>query len=261
MLPPEAVHELGLSHPTHGGNTCVVVVSHDCDIANDDLNAEPCVEVIVGRLLTSIDGNLAWGKAPRKLHYTVDCEGKPAHIELSTGGKQLVHEENLAHFQPNDSFALDRKALATLRSWLGSRYNRASFPDTFVDRMRSTRADEKLAKALAQSGELISFVFFDVDGGKSIERSAGQPYELSIVLVFPPGNDPTESADAAEKLTEEVADAVGKRLSGGKDIVLQSCFAVSEDDIPVSKAKVLTQWRLEHMTLKATQDSPGPPQL
>lgn len=43
-----------------------------------------------------------------------------------------------------------------------------------------------------------------------------------------------------------------------KDIALKSCLAISEDDLTVSKAKLLTQWRLEHMTLRAEGPQPAP---
>ncbi len=31
-------------------------------------------------------------------------------------------------------------------------------------------------------------------------------------------------------------------------------MSISEDDLPVSKARLLTQWRLEYMTLKADDE-------
>jgi len=261
VVPATAAQCLGLANPVDAANTCVVVISHDCDIANDNLLAEPCVEVIVGRVVAKIEGNFAWGKAPRVLHYAAMRGLESVGIEVATSEKRCIKKMELAGFEPDRSFQIDGKILATLRSWLGSRYNRASFPDAFVKRMQSAKADIKLAKALESSGDLISFVYFDVDGGANIERLDGDPYQLNIVLVFPPGADAEESADDAEKLAGEVEQAVGARLSGGKAIALRSCFAVSEDDLPVSKAKVLTQWRLEHMTLKSDNTQPGPPAL
>ena len=45
------------------------------------------------------------------------------------------------------------------------------------------------------------------------------------------------------------------------DIRLKTCFAMSEDDLPVSKARVLMQWRLEYLSLRAEADQAGPPAL
>lgn len=153
------------------------------------------------------------------------------------------------------------KALSILRSWLASRYHRAAFPDTFVNRMNASKAAEKLAKVLQAFGAHISFVYFDLDGGQSVERAQGDPYQLSVVLVHVVQGDAEEDADQAELAAEAVEKALQARLTGGNDIVLNSCFAISEDELPVSKARLLTQWRLEHMSHKAQEAQPEPPAL
>jgi len=261
VLPLAAVEQLQLHHPTDAAATCVVVISHDCDLANDNLTVEPHVELIVGRLVDQASGNYTWGKAPRTLHYTVTRSADPVHIELISTRKRVIAKSELACFAPDDAFILDGRTLAVLRSWLGSRYNRAAFPDAFVNRMGATKADTKLAKVLEKYGELISFVYFDVDTGRHVERADGDPYELSIVLVFDPGEDAEDSSVTADRVAEAVESAVGGRLQDGKAVVLKSCFAISEDDLPISRAKVLTQWRLEYMTLRAEDDQPRPPEL
>jgi hypothetical protein len=48
------------------------------------------------------------------------------------------------------------------------------------------------------------------------------------------------------------------RLTDKKQIIIKSCIAISEDDLPVSPARALTHWRVEHMTLRADGDHPGP---
>ena len=61
VLTAATVQELKLLHPDTPDSTCVVVISHDCDLVAD-LEIEPCVEVIVGRHLTKGDGNYFWAK-------------------------------------------------------------------------------------------------------------------------------------------------------------------------------------------------------
>ena len=41
-------------------------------------------------------------------------------------------------------------------------------------------------------------------------------------------------------------------------ITLKQCMSISEDDLTVIKARLLTQWRLEYMTIKADEDQLGP---
>lgn len=149
-----------------------------------------------------------------------------------------------------------------LRSWLAIRYNRAAFPDPFVKRMG--KVGKALAKLVEPQGALVSAIFFDVDGGKELDRSDGSPYDLGVVLAYAPGADPDKAADAAVALETAVEKVFAEKhfdnaTGKWKDIVLKSCLSISEDDLPVSKAKLLMQWRLEHMTLRAEETQPAPP--
>lgn len=261
VLANDAVKALLPQYKDELASIRVVVIQHDCDLANEDLNAEPNVEVIVGRLLDKPNGSFTWGKSPRTLHHHILLEGQSRYIELVSTKKISLQKERLAQFNPSDEYEIDGQSLATLRSWLGSRYNRAAFPDAFVNRMRITKAEEKLNKVLANFGHDISFVFFDVDEGVHVERLDGDPYELSIVLVYPPGQDADAAHDNAEKVVEKINAAIQSRLVDGNEITLKTCFSISKDDLPVSHAKLLTQWRLEYMTHRADVDQPGPPEL
>jgi hypothetical protein len=77
----------------------------------------------------------------------------------------------------------------------------------------------------------------------------GEPYELRIVLANPPGDDAEASAEAADDLAEALKEDCEAKLQDKKQIIVKSCIAISEDDLTVSRARVLTDWRLEHMTL------------
>lgn len=260
VLPQDAAAHFGLTNAADPNSTCAVVISHDCDLANDSLEIEPCVEVIVGRKVAAENGNFSWGKAPRTLHYPVQHEGVPATLELVATEKVSLRKAELASFEPDPRFTLDGQTLSVLRRWLSARYDRAAFADTFVTRMRETKADAKLAKALEAHGQHVSFTYFDVDKGQCVERVEGDPYSLKVVLVFHPGDDPDAAADAAEDAAEAVEKALRSRLSeGGLAIRLDACFAISEADISISQARLLSHWRLEYMTHRAEDGQLGPP--
>lgn len=264
VLTAEAIQALGLSHPETPDSTCVVVISHDCDLANHDLQVEPHVEIIIGRHLPEGNGNYFWAKAPRTLHVDVLRDDAPAIVELVATAKGVVLKEALAAFAPDTAFSFPGKSLSALRSWLGIRYNRAAFPDPFVDRLSQSKVDKRLAKIIEPVGNLLSAVYFDVDGGKEIDHSDGSPYELKIVLAYPPGDDPEQAADEVEKLETEISDLFEKKYfdqATGKwnGVALKQCMSISEDDLRVSRARLLTQWRLEYMTLKADEEQPGAP--
>ncbi|MES1980971.1 MAG: hypothetical protein V4443_00715 [Pseudomonadota bacterium] len=262
ILTREAAQALGLCHPTAPESTCVVVISHDCDLANDELHVEADVEVIVGRNITLGDGNYFWAKAPRTLHVDVQQNGASRVIELVATAKRSIPKNVLASYLPDITYSFPGKSLSALRSWLGFRYNRTAFPDRFVDRLCQAKVDKRLAKIIQPVGNLLSAVYFDVDGGKEIDRSDGCPYDLKIVLAYPPGEDPEQTANKVEQLeaaidelfTEKFYDRATEKWNG---IVLKMCMAISEDDLTVSQARLLTQWRLEYMTLKADEDQPN----
>jgi hypothetical protein len=265
VLTAEAIQVLGLSHPKSPDSTCVVVISHDCDLANDTLQVEPDVEVIVGRHLPKGDGNYFWAKAPRTLHVDVLQNDTAAVVELVATAKRLIPKQALAAFFPDAAYSFPGKSLSALRSWLGVRYNRAAFPDLFVVRLSQSKVDKRLAKIIEPVGNLLSAVYFDVDGSKEIDHSDGSPYELKIVLAYPPGDDPEQAADDVEKLETAIADLFEEKhfdQATGKwnGIALKACMSISEDDLRVSRARLLTQWRLEYMTLKADEEQPDAPE-
>ena len=264
ILTAEAIQALKLSHPETPDLTCVVVISHDCDLANDVLQIEPDVEIIVGRHLQKGDGNYFWAKAPRTLHVDVLQNDTAAVLELVATAKRLIPKEALAAFSPDAAYSFPGKSLSALCSWLGVRYNRAAFPDSFVNHLYQSKVDKRLAKIIEPVGNLLSAVYFDVDGGKEIDHSDGSPYGLKIVLAYPPGDDPEQTADDIEKLQTAIADLFEDRhfdpaTDKWNGIDLIQCMSISEDDLPVSRARLLTQWRLEYMTLKAEKEKPGAP--
>lgn len=257
VLDATAATALGLQNSVGAGATIVVVISHDCDLAIDNLVVEPHVEVIVGRQVLVANGNCTWGKAPRTLHIPMLHQGSEIIVELVATAKHTVQKSDLAQSDPDLSFSLDGRGLKVLRSWLSARYDRSAFSDVFVERMKETKLDIKLAKILEPRSDLISSINFEIDEGILYERPAGEPYALRIVLVYAPGTDPDAAANAADSVVEEIETLCQERLKSGAEILLKGCMAISEDDMPISRAKVLMQWRLEHMTHKADATKAG----
>lgn len=257
VLAKDAAEALGLVHPEPEAKAVAVVISHDCDLTCDNLDAEPDVEVVLGRIVGTANGNFVGGKSPRTLHLSMMRAGTEVIVELVATQKRICPKDVLAMFQPDGAFELHGRGLAVLRSWLSARYNRSAFPDAFVDRMRATKFDVKLAKLLEPNGHLISHVFFDLDRGKVVERQEGDPYELSIVLVSAPGEDSEQTADAADAVAEKIAEAADERFGEKKEITLRRCISVSEDQLTIAQARTMMQWRLEHMTHKSG-DQAGP---
>src|SRR5215467_11751242 len=67
-----------------------LAISHDCDIANDNLDAEPYVEFVLGRIINEINGSYEFAKNPRILHLMLTLAGAPGKIELIAHKKYLI---------------------------------------------------------------------------------------------------------------------------------------------------------------------------
>lgn len=262
VLGIEAVESLGLEHPDFPTDTTVVVISHDCDLANANLKAEPFVEVVIGRKVATAKGDFSWGKSPRTLHLEYNQKGAPVFLEVVATDKLCIEKNLLAPFVPDAAYQLSPKSLSGLRHWLSVRYNRAAYSDHFVDRMKDAKLDEKLASRIRKY-PAISTVFFDVDRGEEKEHADDSPHELSIILAYVPGDDPDETFDQVFPAEEDIeqlfaARAYDAKSETWKGIALRSCVLISEDDLTVSQARKLSQWRLEHMSLRADDGQLAP---
>jgi hypothetical protein len=86
---------------------------------------------------------------------------------------------------------------------------------------------------------------------------------LSIILAYLPGDDPDETFDQVFPVEDEIeqlfaAGAYDAKSETWKGIALRSCVLISEDNLTVSQARKLSQWRLEHMSLRAADGQFSP---
>jgi hypothetical protein len=261
VLSGTALERLGLQHPASPENTCVVVIGHDCDLANCNLAAEPQVEVIVGRVVSPGVGTFMWSKSPRTLHLPFQRDGREVFAELVATDKQFIPKSELAAEQPSQEWGLTPTNLSVLRSWLAVRYNRAAFPDNFVVRMRKKPdMESRMAKILDDHAE-ITAVYLDLDGGENFERPPEELYGLSIFLAFNPNPEPIEAGDAADLAAAAIDKLFNEKCRDKKTgkwqyIELKKCEPLSEDDLPVSKQRLLREWKLDYVSLKADAEQP-----
>jgi hypothetical protein len=254
LLSREAFNQLELQKLNSSTDACAVVISHDCDLANPNLEDEPDVEIIVGSFVAKLDGNYAHAKTPRTLHLEVQIGSAEKIIELIAIKKTTIAKKLLAKFSPDKNHLLANVALSALRSWLSIRYNRAAFPDSFVDRFNQVK--EKFNKLIKPSEKTLLSVYFDLDRGEIVQRVDGSPYQLSIILVYYAKDDPFDASETISALVKKIEDLFEEKYfiekaEAWNSIELKSCISISDEAITISQARQLQQWHLEHMTLKA----------
>ena len=260
LLGSDAVAALGLCHSVKPEQTLVIVASHDCDLTQHP-EGEPFVEVVVGCVLANKDGTYAHAKSARKLHVefagTSACWG-----EYEASAKVPIDKWALNEFKPRTDATLSPEDQATFQMWLASRYRRSAFPDEFERRlMRETKLNDKIAKAVKPHGELISGVFFDVDGGVEVTRvGPDDTYTLDITILHqaePNFEAAEKAADAAAKTIKMAfKDKLFAPTKTWRHIELRSCESLSESVLTYQVFKQLKRWRLDHISLAADPQQP-----
>ncbi len=250
----------------------VVVVSHDCDLAQPS-DSEAFVEVVIGSFLdTPPDGNFTNCKNLRRLH--IECSAGTTNrvLDLDTSKrlllpKDLVEGARIAMIQhePCEQHRMTARERNTLQHWLSARYKRAAFPDEFDRRLKSeTGVAERLAKAFKDSGEHVVAVFFDVDQGEENTRDGeDDPYELTVTLLYATGDDPQVSKAAAVAAAIKVTEIFNTRcflkkgsVQAWRWIELQDVEVIADTALSYAQSQLLTRWHADHISLRT--DPPQP---
>lgn len=259
ILGADSVSVISASLPVVDQETVVVVISHDCDLAEQSLDREPYVELMVGKVVSKADGGKRFGKALRFLHVDYSKDGNDAVVELFAVQKIVARRDAwFKENKPDQSWVLKQNEVRKLRNWLATRYERSAFSNSFVARLNQKKIPAAIETLLKEAG-YISHVYFDVDGGEELELLSGQTHTLRIFLAFVSGDNPVDTEDAAENVAEEIDNIFTEAFSSQNqhsqqrqwtDIQLLDCISLSEDDIKLSNARRLSEWRFEYLSYR-----------
>lgn len=260
LLPAEAIRDLNLSYPNNESATVAIVITHDCDLAQDP-GAEPTIEIIVGGAIEVADGNFAYAKSVRTLH--LNCTNGPTKkiIELRAPDKSSIPKEILLGYEPEQETSLTYEELVVLQRWLAARYHRSAFPDEFVRRIKHSGIEDVLKNIIKKFGVYLRAIFFDVDEGAAIERvEASDTYNLNAILLYDTDNDPSVAEGKAVEASDAIKKAFVEKCCKGSvwvNIELQSCEVMSDQAISFRQSLSLKEWRAEHVSLKGKPPQPS----
>jgi hypothetical protein len=258
LLTCEAAAALGLVGATDQGNRAIVI-THDCDLPHV---SEHSVEVIVAELVVEApkpDPQLSYAKNPRRLHLAYEVDDAPLLVlELRHGNRRSVPKGDFAARAIKDeSLALPADAKRSLKQWLAARYGRPAFPNAFEERLRKhsgkRTVEQLIAKILEREAKYLVGLFFDLGEQRGAEAVEGEPYALSISVVY----DATEGGPIARKSAERVAGQLRELFENvyGKpgtatEIALDACEAVADTLMTLADLRRVDQWRLEYISLR-----------
>ena len=253
ILSIDSVKALGLLHPKSSDDTVVLVISHDCDLAQLP-DVEPHCEAIVGFPIENIDGSLAHAKNIRRLHLTFSGGDISLTAEFNAIDKRLIDKSTLAKHQPATNVRLTPDELVTLQTWLSVRYKRSSFATEFDRRIKDRKFFEKFIKIIKASGTNILEVLFDVDSGHELNREGpNDPYSLAIYLLFNVADDPEKAKAAAASAASEISDLAKKCFfidEKWQNIELRECIPVSAAELSIHNRRFLKAWSFEYLSLR-----------
>ncbi|MEM5300144.1 hypothetical protein VSR82_38830 [Burkholderia sp. JPY481] len=171
-----------------GGQHRVVVISHDCDLAND---REPFVECIVADIVATAEPTFTRARNVRRLHlsYTTG-EGETLALELRHDARSVVGTAmfDAIAANPDASVTLNADEKRALKQWLAARYGRPAFPNAFENRLRRKHkgktVEQLTGKLLEPYNAHLVGVFFDLDTARFQDLEDGEPYFLRITVAY-----------------------------------------------------------------------------
>jgi hypothetical protein len=258
LLSGEDARSLGILEDANQ-DRCVVVISHDCDLPHP---SENFVEVIVGRLIKACDPQLVRAKNPRKLHLKfLSAAGDELPVELCHADRTQVEKDHFSKIASGDwSFTLTGDEKRALKQWLAARYGRPAFPNNFETRLTKfigkRKLEHQIAKILEPVAENLVAILFDLGDQRDAELAEGEPYGLSISVVY----DSSEAGSAAREAAESVANEVKNLFTQtygtadiATEIALEKCAAVSDTFVNLADLRKVDQWRVEYISLGEDQ--------
>ena len=256
MLSARSACALGLVGEAESGHRVLIAVSHDCDIASENLIAEPAVEFIVGDLIDKVDGSFTRAKNARVLHLEFNTPDGKRAVALFIRRRVEVAKIELAAHEPEAGWThASPKAITSLRWWLAARYFRSSFADTFESRLSQSNLSQKIDALLSPLGELVYGIFFLVDDGSGDNLEDAELHELRAVIVYDAENADNSQIDSIKDCADNVAAAFKSKLRDKMSghwtkIELITCIAVSDEVFSFADSRLYKLWRLEFRSLE-----------
>lgn len=256
LLTQDAAAELTALNGAVGERHRVVVITHDCDLPHD---GETSVEVIVADVVSAANPQFSYAKNPRKLHLGYEIAGgQSIVIELRHAERRAVPKEEFEKHAARDgnaSLLVDAKR--ALKQWLAARYGRPAFPNAFEDRLRKSvgkknTVERRIGKILEPEAKHLVGLFFDLGEQRSAEAPAGEPYALSISVVYDATEGGTQARQSAEKVAgqlRELFEQAYGQPDAATEIGLDACEAIADTSITLADLRRVDQWRLEYISL------------
>jgi hypothetical protein len=151
----------------------LIIITQDCDIFHHNLSDEPYIDFIKGYFQEE-DGNLLYGKNPRRLQIKYDKGTIGFFIhDVFCITKDVFEKINPKHASMN----LKKEDIKQIVNWVSKRYVRAAFPDEFNNRLSKAKQVDRVSRNLLMCE--VSLIYIDLPDE---ELKPEQDYEVTMVI-------------------------------------------------------------------------------
>ncbi len=221
-----------------------MVVSHPCEVVSASLERDPTVQLIKLHVVDVLDGNLTFGKNPRRLQMELGTE----RIEVRVAEILTLNRTILTRTTPDLTIAEPQRRM--LASWLAARYARPAFADEFNRRLEPARRGiEKILKA---TGKHISGIYVATT---LEELPTGTPYRVAMAFTMT-----ADDFDIPEVFAEvsSAGDEVAALIGSADGINLASLKTVSERDVSLAHLRIYARWDYESLSHRDSDEAVFP---
>lgn len=226
-----------------------IVVSHDCDVVNHQLDKEPTVELLRARVFKSgaPDKQQLWGRNPRSLELLVEGSKSACLLRMRVHERWTIPRESLMEEEP--LLVLEEKPRRAIAEWLAKRYIRAAFPSSFDARWRlELRAWTKL---LQKHSELLQGVYLRLSTLKELPPET--PYRLHFMVAVPAARAAQSDWAQRKDALELEIESFWNRFSGIECVGVE---ARGTDDLTLAEIEAYLRFDADWVSF--ADDSPGP---
>lgn len=212
----------------------LVLVSHDCDICQGDIDKEPWAELLVIRGITRRPlGDRSYMKSPRVLEFEAHVGTSTGFYRVSASERWFAPRERLSGSSPSGHLGTQPHDL--IPSWLSRRYIRQAFPDAFNDRLKAASKD--IARHLsAPGGDSLYAIFLVLDDEEF-------PPETEYRVVLRGTMLEADFADHVRRTEAQLAlDGVASAMDGCAGIVVTDSALVPESEVTLHDVRLMKRW-------------------
>lgn len=172
-------------------NFIFLVASQSCDIANNNIDLEPYVEISLARSIDKINGNYAHNKNPRILHTQIIRRTNDSsvfsekYIELKAFDKFFIKKEVFKELKPDLDRVLHDRQLKSYVAWLAARYSRPALPTEFNNRIDASIDPNKLKDKVKKGGAQLLGIYVEITPDTEIKES--ESYSVNLLGLLPAG--------------------------------------------------------------------------